>query len=82
MGHSTNHMTANLYTHLDPKHSKEAAPQMDAQFREEEWFRRYWQPFLLVSAGLDVAPSGSASGRMVSDNMMVVATKQGFIILV
>ncbi len=36
----------------------------------------------LSSAGVEVDEADTISGRMVSDNMMVVATKGGFVILV
>ena len=36
----------------------------------------------LISAGLELDDDETISGRMVSDNMMVVASKKGFIILV
>lgn len=36
----------------------------------------------LSSASVEVDEADTISGRMVSDNMMVVATKEGFVILV
>lgn len=36
----------------------------------------------METAGLELDGDDAVSGRMVSENMMVVATKQGFIILV
>jgi hypothetical protein len=36
----------------------------------------------MLSAGLEVDENEPPTGRMVSDNMMVLATKQGLVILV